>query len=63
MEKDKIELAKDCKTKKEALQAQIDSIILEISEIQETRILLESTVMKDAVNPLTKKVPAEKFIR
>lgn len=63
MRKSLAELEQSTVKRRANLRAQMEEIELRIRETYEAREELEETVVKKGVDPLTGKIPAEKFVR
>lgn len=51
------------KIKRVLLRAQLEELALQLAEIKEARDIFEQTICREGIDPITGRIPAEKFIR
>lgn len=51
------------KIKRMNLRAQLEELALQLAEIKEARDIFDQTICKEGIDPITGRIPAEKFVR
>lgn len=51
------------KIKRMNLRAQLEELALQLAEVKEARDIFEQTICREGIDPITGRIPAEKFVR
>lgn len=51
------------KVKRMGLRCQLEELALQLAEIKEARDIFEQSICRDGVDPITGRIPAEKYVR